>query len=78
MTPASRYITPASRYLPRYHARPRSDSTEFRGIGRGSSNCVCVLVVQDGKLIQSGSSAGVLVLVDKFLWDTVYPSGKLV
>ena len=39
---------------------------------------VCVLVVQDGKLIQSGSSAGVLVLVDKCLWDTVYPSGKLV
>ena len=27
--------------------------------------------------IQSDSSAGVLVLVDNFLWDTVYPSDKL-
>ena len=41
VTSASRYITSASYYHPRYQSRsyPWSDTTEFRGIGRGSSDC---------------------------------------
>ena len=44
VTSASRYITSASCYHPRYQSRflyvyPWSDSTEFRRIGRGSSDC---------------------------------------
>ena len=35
VTSASRYISSASRYHPRYQS---SGSTEFRGIGRGSSD----------------------------------------
>ena len=45
VTSASRYITSASSYHPRTHvskknldAYPWSDSTEFRGIGLGSSD----------------------------------------
>ena len=38
VTSASRYITPATRYHPCYQSRSWSDSTEFRGIGRGSSD----------------------------------------
>ena len=32
-------VTSASRYHPCYQSRSWSDSTEFRGIGRGSSDC---------------------------------------
>ena len=51
VTSASSYITSASRYHRRYQSRssmydPWSDSTEFRGIGRGSSDCKNTFIVK--------------------------------
>ena len=47
VTSASRYITSESCYHPRYQVdldvHPWSYSTEFRGINRGSSDCIVIV-----------------------------------
>ena len=39
-------LTSASRYHPRLDVHPWSDSTEFRGIGRDSSDCIRAMMAQ--------------------------------